>query len=414
MTPGMAEPMPCPVGRIAIQQSTIEIASNKQKISNDDEVESIASSTCSNDTGNAFLEMIGLLELDGISSMPDSGGADCPEDGKLISSTINERNSPTPTEKVAPSVRRLDVPQRCSRYLHEPSDVAAFVIDNCFGAEECQHLIHLADKLSRSGFQYVTEATHTDDDGVTHKVKLQEPNKHKLSVFEHPPTLDKLWHIMKPMILPHIQSFIENTQCGQALGLNPRMRVLRYDSSDNDVFEPHFDATTRVGSMTSLLTVLIYLNDGGGEHFDGGETCFMDSISPKRIDTATKITPVTGRVVLFEHDLYHSSAPPKLGTKYVLRTDVLFEVDIGGSGADKPRGNAETNPDGQAFTLLELCRQLRLPEEDKVALDEIGLLDLTLESLFAPGLSAVRQMLHDSMGGQSAEQLLKAAVKCKR
>lgn len=350
--------------------------------------------------------------------------------------------------ETTPIVTAFDVPPRCSRHLHRPSDVAAFTISNFLDATECEELTHRAASASASaaassssatttGFHYVTEATHTDDDGITHIVKLQQPNQHKLSVFEHSPTLERIWNRMHPILLPHIAPFIENTNCGPPRGLNPRLRVLRYDAIDKDIFQPHFDATTKVNNLTSLLTVLIYLNDGNGIDFDGGETYYLDyhtstaTNQPRNTNTnscyasssssaSTKITPKTGTAVIFEHNLYHSSVPLIFGIKYVLRTDILFEYD---GDIDKPRGKRCSNTNNNVHinnglkntttscnTLLEICQELLLPEEEQSALEEIGLLDLTLDSLFAPGVSAVRDMLCDVMEEQFASRLLQAAL----
>jgi hypothetical protein len=269
--------------------------------------------------------------------------------------------------------------------------------------------------LSSKGFHYLTEAAHTDENGNTHMVKLQEPNKHKLSVFEHPPTTKKLWNKLESIILPHISSFIENTKRGRPIGLNPRLRVLRYDATDNDVFEPHFDATTQVNESTSLLTVLIYLNDGGGKEFDGGETCFLDSKSIKMNDTTTTmVTPSTGDVVVFEHDLFHSSAPLKFGTKYILRTDVLFQLDEEeeGGGVESPRGESNESADDLAATLFEVCQQLSVSEDAKTALADVGLIDLSIEALFNPGQNVVKSILNDVLDDDTSERVFKAALEC--
>lgn len=109
--------------------------------------------------------------------------------------------------------------------------------------------------------------------------------------------------------------------------------------------------------------------------------------------------------------------PLTFGTKYVLRTDILFECD--GDNIDKPRGRFSNNTNKERLentaplcnTLLEVCQELSLPKESQSALEEIGLLDLTLESFFAPGLSAVRGMLCDIMEEQLVSQLLDAALK---
>ena len=76
--------------------------------------------------------------------------------------------------------------------------------------------------------------------------------------------------------------------------------------------------------MKSLITVLVYLNDGDGVDFVVGETLYLDYSTStsagavsKIYDSApkygkytgnastcvTKVVPKRGRVVLFEHDL---------------------------------------------------------------------------------------------------------------
>ncbi len=341
------------------------------------------------DTEDVFLEMFGLPTF------------------SCVSSVIADDD-----ENDIPCVKQLIVPQNCSRYLHNPSDVASFLIQNFLDVDECQDLIHLANTLSSTGFHYVKEAAHTDEDGVTHIVKLQEANKHKLSVFEHTQTTQKLWKRLERIIMPHVSTFIENTNCGKPIGLNPRLRVLRYDASDADVFEPHFDATTRVKESTSLLTVLIYLNDGGGKEFDGGETCFLDSMSMKLNDASAKVTPSTGDVVVFEHDLFHSSAPLKFGTKYILRTDVLFEPDQEG-GVELPRGESKSSPENVSVTLFDVCQQLSVYDDVKNALGDIGLIDLSIEALFNPGEVAVKSILRDVLDDNTADIIFQAAMDCR-
>lgn len=247
-------------------------------------------------------------------------------------------------------------------------------------------------------------------------MQLQQPNTHKLSVFEHEPTIAKIWDSLHPVIEPYIQQFMQYTNSGPPIGLNPRLRVLRYDALDNDVFNPHFDATTRVTSKdssstsTSLLTVLIYLNDGGGQDFDGGETYYLDSTNVH--SEPTIVVPSAGTAVVFEHDLYHSSVPLKFGTKYVLRTDVLFQMDDREGGVDKPRmeKNIDSPRGSNAETLLELCEELSMCDRAKSVLCEMGLIDLTLDSLLAPGVMAVKQMLLDVLDKDAADLIITALV----
>lgn len=61
----------------------------------------------------------------------------------------------------------------------------------------------------------------------------------------------------------------------------------------------------------SFSTFMIYLNN----NFKGGETTFSNNI----------ITPVTGMAIIFLHSLEHSGNPIIEGTKYVLRTDIMYK-----------------------------------------------------------------------------------------
>ena len=81
-----------------------------------------------------------------------------------------------------------------------------------------------------------------------------------------------------------------------ARGLTARLRVLKYEKDDR--FDPHFDQILLDGrGQRSLVTVLVYLNDG----FEGGETAFLNSHSVE--DPPTLVAPETGATVLFEHVL---------------------------------------------------------------------------------------------------------------
>jgi prolyl 4-hydroxylase len=58
------------------------------------------------------------------------------------------------------------------------------------------------------------------------------------------------------------------------------------------------------------MTLLLYVNDG----FEGGQTTFDDLV----------VTPERGMALVFRHDLFHAGEPVRGGTKYVLRSDVMF------------------------------------------------------------------------------------------
>ena len=106
------------------------------------------------------------------------------------------------------------------------------------------------------------------------------------------------------------------------LGINDRLRFYRYRPGQH--FEPHMDHWYRPNDhQITLHTVLVYFNDD----FQKGETVFQEQFH--RV-----ITPKTGMVAIFQHKLCHEGRPVQLGTKYVMRTDVIYESDdiIGRTG----------------------------------------------------------------------------------
>jgi hypothetical protein len=91
-------------------------------------------------------------------------------------------------------------------------------------------------------------------------------------------------------------------------GLNERVRYLRYAGGER--FAPHADISHSRGMLRSFLTFILYLNDD----FEGGQTDFFGHA----------VTPRTGTVILFPHELRHEGRPVFAGVKYVLRTEVMF------------------------------------------------------------------------------------------
>ena len=93
-------------------------------------------------------------------------------------------------------------------------------------------------------------------------------------------------------------------------GLNERLRFYRYTPGQH--FRWHLDgAFQRSPRERSRWTFMVYLNDD----FDGGGTDFEDGVT---------VRPVTGAALVFAHGLRHQGAEVTRGTKYVLRSDVMF------------------------------------------------------------------------------------------
>ena len=119
---------------------------------------------------------------------------------------------------------------------------------------------------------------------------------------------DALANELFTRLRPHLPA----TLGGRSLqGANVRFRGYRY--RPGQAFKPHFDGSYRPSaSLESELTLLLYLNDD----FTGGETAFLD------LDASVR--PERGSVLLFAHRVLHEGAEVTSGTKYVLRSDVMY------------------------------------------------------------------------------------------
>jgi prolyl 4-hydroxylase len=96
-------------------------------------------------------------------------------------------------------------------------------------------------------------------------------------------------------------------------GANERFRCYRYEPGQR--FAPHYDGSFRRSEREeSQLTLMVYLNEG----FVGGATAFHDF--------GVEVVPVTGMALLFQHRVLHEGCEVVEGTKYVLRSDVMFRT----------------------------------------------------------------------------------------
>ena len=97
------------------------------------------------------------------------------------------------------------------------------------------------------------------------------------------------------------------------VGLNERFRCYRYEPGQQ--FGPHYDgAFVRDATERSLLTLMVYLNDD----FAGGVTAFLE--------LGRIVAPSKGRALFFQHPTLHQGCTVLRGTKYVIRSDVMYRM----------------------------------------------------------------------------------------
>lgn len=147
---------------------------------------------------------------------------------------------------------------------------------------------------------------------------------------------DKLW----ARVSPFIPSVIDGKK---ARGLNRRFRVYRYvpgaeyRSHIDGAWPPSgigaddryiYDNSPKDKKQSSLFTFLLYLND----EFEGGETMFFLPSPREGTLNAYPVRPIMGGVALFPHGetkgaLLHEGTSVTKGAKYIIRTDVEYDVE---------------------------------------------------------------------------------------
>ena len=204
----------------------------------------------------------------------------------------------------------------------------AFQLFNVLTKDECEQLIRLSEQLG-----YLPDAAVSLPRSVRHNDSLT-------------------WIVDEQtdgIIWQRIAHLMDDRQAifggSKALGINARFRFYRYNP--DDYFKPHSDGSwpgSRIindelianayPDRYSQMTFLILLS----EDFQGGETRFLvnadDPTQPAtRNDKVKNVdirTPVGG-ILCFPHGMHplhciHSSVPITEGIKYIIRSDVLFEL----------------------------------------------------------------------------------------
>ena len=175
-----------------------------------------------------------------------------------------------------------------------------WTIENFLKAQHCDDLILFSE---HRGYE---EAKVSFPGGAQMVKGLR--NNYRL-IFEDQKLAQTLYHQMADFL-----PVVEKAWVPKALGAI--FRFYRYDNEQR--FKRHIDGRVQVKDLESRLTFMVYLNDD----FEGGETKFDDAF----------ISPKIGMALLFVHEQKHESLPIKIGRKYVLRSDILYQQTHDGDG----------------------------------------------------------------------------------
>lgn len=244
------------------------------------------------------------------------------EDFYVVAREAGAENPSLPTwanYKENPALLAEEAPLIVSR-KDIPEVPGAFQLLNVFTAEECKALINITETLG-----YLPDAAVSLPREVRHN--------HNLTWVVDETTDQLIW-----------QRCAQLFKGLEAVGINARFRFYRYE--EGDYFKFHTDGAwpgSRVIDQKlvanaypdrySEMTFLILLS----EDFDGGATRFRvnanDPYQPVSRHAPIKdvdIRTPAGSVLCFPHGMHplhrvHSSVPISRGTKYIIRSDVLFK-----------------------------------------------------------------------------------------
>ncbi len=173
----------------------------------------------------------------------------------------------------------------------------AWLVPQVLSPQEC--VAHI-ERLERLGPEKATI-----DLGPKAMIREEIRNNSRVTVDDEP---------MASLLFERLRARLPSTLMGMKVtGANPRLRYYRYHPGE--YFALHHDGSYVKGPRErSLLTLMVYLN----EDFEGGATAF-----PELQQT---FVPRTGSALLFQHMLLHEGCKVTRGTKYAIRSDVMYRA----------------------------------------------------------------------------------------
>ncbi|KAJ1562131.1 hypothetical protein HK096_001719 [Nowakowskiella sp. JEL0078] len=190
------------------------------------------------------------------------------------------------------------------------SGAKAFSIQNFFSPEECDYYVSESLKLSFESIEWEYKKTYRDCVRVVAKSEQMGIS---------------LWNRLLPYLslddIEEVRPFGFGATKGTwaPVGVNPMIRFSQYNPGGH--FAIHRDGGFVIhDDLRSIFTILIFLNEG----FEGGETIFYsDEVNDQ--NSPLTFVPTKGTALVFNHDCRHEGKTLISGSKFILRTDIMFE-----------------------------------------------------------------------------------------
>ncbi|CAF4949361.1 unnamed protein product [Rotaria sp. Silwood1] len=176
-----------------------------------------------------------------------------------------------------------------------------FIIHNLLTDTECQHYINESER-----------AGYTPLDGYQTSYRSND----RVAIVS--PSLSAL--LFKRLSGYFPDSITHHGDTWEPIGLNEVFRFCRY--GPGGVFGAHRDTYfSRSARERSFMTINIYLNDT-----DAGCTRFLN---PTNKEVIFPCEPKIGKALVFLHNEYHDGDVLRSGSKYLMRTDLMYQLKLG-------------------------------------------------------------------------------------
>lgn len=176
-----------------------------------------------------------------------------------------------------------------------PLDSFLYLVEDFFTPTECDDLILWSEQ---KGYEDAKVQVYGKE------VMLKAVRNNSRITFVDHDLADRLWEKFKPFA-------VERFANSRVLGFNEMFRFYKYEPGQR--FKRHIDGSyVRNEEEASYFTFMIYLNDD----FEGGHTSFQHH----------EVKPKKGTALVFYHGMKHTGEEIITGTKYVLRTDVMYKL----------------------------------------------------------------------------------------
>ncbi|KAN0133714.1 hypothetical protein V8E53_008438 [Lactarius tabidus] len=215
---------------------------------------------------------------------------------------------PAPIATVFPGLSEKNY-IRCDTFLEDQ----VLLLNNVFTPAECRTFV---DFIDSQPLELTPHKKRGEADRVNHRASISSPE-----------FAGRLWTVLRPHLpsFPYPASATPQATGRMAHSLNSNIRLYKYTPSQH--FNPHYDDSVRDAKTgaVSEWTLLIYLT-GVEDGVRGGETIFYPK-SKAKASEAMAVPLTRGMALLHRHGdecLLHEGSQVRSGTKYVLRSDIMF------------------------------------------------------------------------------------------